>query len=234
LMVMSHLLEKTIHSKLGDQRKGNTALGIDLFFNPAANPVRSMFLEDYGVVFMLNVNFPLLAPPKGEPDKEKPSSDSTWEEAKRELYGQHDGVKIEAGPVEEFDQENVDKLKAALTEALKNASNIRGLKPDDTITISVCGAAGRAFKYRLAGRQSSNMSWGETFGITRPAAPMTGSILTLRVKKSDVDAFSRNKLSPEEFRKKVRSAVYAGAARENESVVEGWKSAIDTYESLVR
>jgi hypothetical protein len=232
LMVMSHLLDKALEGKVGGQRKGETAMGINLFFNPAAIPVRSIFLEDYGVVFFLNVNFPLIAPPKGEPDKEKPSTDSTWEEAKRELYGQRDGVKAEPTPVEEFDQEKVDILKTALIEALKNASNIRGLKPDETITISVSGAAGGVFKYKQA-KQSSNMPRVQAFR-TGPAAAMTGSTLTLRVKKSDVDGFSRNKLSPDEFRKKVRIAVYAVSAREKESLVGGWESAVEAYDSFVR
>jgi hypothetical protein len=41
-------------------------------------------------------------------------------------------------------------------------------------------------------------------------AAQKGTVLTLRVKKSDIDSFSAGKLSLEEFTKKVAMTAYAG------------------------
>jgi len=46
--------------------------------------------------------------------------------------------------VEEYDGTKVNKLKDALFEALKNATNIRNLKSDDSITVCVFGGASEA------------------------------------------------------------------------------------------
>src|SRR5206468_8847635 len=119
--------------------------------------------------------------------------------------------------VEEYDEEKVNQLKDTLLEALKNAANIRDLKPDDSATICVFGGAG-------AGRAQlrSTMKRGATptpdvqnhvwvlgdhnVGSTR------GTILTIRVKKSDADAFAKDKLTLEEFRRKAKITAYVGNA----------------------
>ena len=42
--------------------------------------------------------------------------------------------------------------------------------------------------------------------------PTRGTILTVRVKKSDAEAFAKSKLTLEEFRKKAKIAAYVGNA----------------------
>ncbi len=216
LAVMSHILDKALEEKNETTHRTHRAMGINVYFG-SSNPMRSLYLDGYGAVFMLNVGFPLLAPPKGDARKEKTETSSTWEEARQELYGQPAGAKTLAGPVEEYDEEKVNQLKDTLLEALKNAANIRDLKPDDSVTICVFGGAG-------AGRAQvrSTMKRGAT-----PAAdvqnqvwvlgdhnvrPTRGTILTIRVKKSDADAFAKDKLTLEEFRKKAKITVYIGNA----------------------
>src|SRR5437867_2903400 len=90
LAVMSRILDKTLDQKLTEDHQ-QRAMGIDVFFAPGSSPIRSLYLEGYGALFLMSVNFPLLPPPdKPESTKEKSDTDSTWEEAKRELYGQRD------------------------------------------------------------------------------------------------------------------------------------------------
>ena len=91
LAVMSHIFDKTIDST-ADNGHRRTAMGIDVLLGPGSAPLRSLYLEGYGAVFLVNVNFPLLPPP-AEPaeQKEKTPVESTWQEAKRELYDQPNG-----------------------------------------------------------------------------------------------------------------------------------------------
>jgi len=219
LLVMAHLIEKAVDGKVGKGRRNNTALGIDLYFKPGVNPIRSLYLEDYGAVFILNVAFPLLAPPKGDPDQPKPSTSSDWEKARRELYGNRDG-RLDPPPAENYDQDQVDNLKEALLESMKNASNIRGLKPDDNITIAITGGRVAPLFWSKPTVKQGNAFNVQTSG---PGQPAGSSTLTLRVRKSDVDAFAHNKLSLEEFRKKARWATYVGASRPaTERVMGDW------------
>src|SRR5437870_4526899 len=166
---------------------------------------------------MLNVGFPLLAPPKGDTRKEKTETSSTWEEARQELYGQPGSAKTTAGPAEEYDEEKVSQLKDTLLEALKNAANIRDLKPDDSVTICAFGGAGagrtqvRSTTKRGAtpSPEVQNQVW--VLG-DHNVGPTRGTILTIRVKKSDAEAFAKGKLTLEEFRKKAKIAAYIGSA----------------------
>ena len=139
---MSRILEKAASERAGGhggQPYGATAMGIDVFFTPAANPLRSLYLDGYGALFMLNVGFPFLPPPHAEGQQEKTEANSDWEDAKQELYGQPWWRTRLVAPTEPYDEERVNRLREGLLESLKNATNIRGLKPDDSITVCVFG-----------------------------------------------------------------------------------------------
>jgi hypothetical protein len=217
---MSHILDKALEEKLSSQPRARKAMGIDVVFSSSSSPVRSLYLEGYGAVFFLNVGFPLLAPPKPEPKKEQPETSSTWEEARQELYGQRGEPKLSTAPGEEYDQDKVDKLKDSILESLKNGSNIRDLKADDSITVCVFGVAGRSGRVQSTARRTSTPTPLESYvyvigdgkgGRTR------GTVLTVRVRKSDAEAFAKGKFDLDEFRKKAKISAYSGNA-----ISDGW------------
>ena len=221
LAVMSHILDKTLSERSGAEARPWKAMGIDVFL-PGSTPFRSLFLDGYGALFMLKVNFPLLPPAaKTEEPKEKSPVDSTWEEAREELYGQHSEGQFAMGAVEEYSAEKVNKLKEGLLEALKSAANIRELKSDDSITVCVFGGPSAApVKYRATSRRAPAPARGsyEAVAAAHSASPMRGTIMTLRVKKSDADAFAHGNLKLDEFRKKARITIYAGGDTSGGSV----------------
>src|SRR5262249_10653966 len=137
LNVMSRVFGKVIEEKSGDDSE-QSAMGIKVFFGPRLTPDQSLYLEGFGALFTFKVGFPLIPPPatKGEA-KEKPVTDSSWDEAKREIYGTPGEGKKE--PVVKYDADKVEKLKDALLEAFRSAANIRNLKPDDTVSVCVLG-----------------------------------------------------------------------------------------------
>lgn len=209
LVVMSHLLEKTIGSALGPQPQASSVLGVDVVFAPGSNPARGLYLEGYGALFTLSVGFPLLPSPKGEVEKENPSTDSTWNEARQEVYGHHLDGKEAYIRGEEYDERKVNKLKDTVLETLKNAAHIRGLKGDDSVTVCVFGA-GAALPIKVkpapnkAGAPMSNQMY-----ISDRSQPRS-TLLTIRVRKADVDSFAKDKLNLDDFRKKAKSMPYAG------------------------
>lgn len=231
LTVMSRILDKA--AQKSDEDRPPRAMGIDVFFAPGSGSMRSLYLEGYGALFLLNANFPLMAPAeKAEKEKEKSEEDSDWHRAKRELYGPREGWDEETGhvfkyglagggPGQPYDQEKVADLKRDLLDALKNAANIRNLKADESITVCVFGASsGRPEKTKATAKRPTRtrVAVGEDgdsneiavwSGDDRHQGPGRGSVMTIRVKKSDVDAFAKGKLDPDDFAKKASVTTYA-------------------------
>jgi len=217
LAVMSHILEKAASERAGGhggQPYGATAMGIDVFYTPAGSPLRSLYLDGYGALFMLNVGFPLLPPPHAEGPREKTEANSDWEDARQELYGQGGRGRVMAAPSEPYDEERVSRLKEGLLESLKNATNIRGLKPDDSITVCVFGgpSSGQPKAKAYVERSTGSGEAGSEVMVTRRVGgPMRQTIMTIRVKKSDADAFAKGAMTLEAFRKRAHVVSYAGS-----------------------
>lgn len=211
LAVMSRILEKAVGRASG--REGpRSVLGINLSNPLASRQLQSLYLEGYGVLFVLNVRYPLLAGPAKEEGKEEKPQDTTWEQTKRELFG---GGQTSVGlnalltidtdrTVEEYDAGKVESLKKGLVEALKNGANIRHLKDDDSLAVVVLGPP--------AGQPTRGEARSESGRSSRRAqATPAGARLTtlaIRAKKSEVDAFAQGKLTAEEFARKSAIALY--------------------------
>lgn len=209
LAIMSHLLVKAIDDVPGGQIRPVNAMGIELAFPGGSAPIRSLYLDDYGAVFFLGVGFPLVAPPE-TPKPEKPTGDSAWEDAYQELYGQHQG-NLAGEPAEDYSQEKVDRLKDSLLEALKNASNIRGLKPDEFVTLRVTGGVtggGQPVARKLF-KNNSPGGLGGNFELIEQPSLSWRTVLTIRASKSQIDAYAKGRVTAEEFKQHARIAAYA-------------------------
>ena len=142
LTVMMRILEKTAGGK--DEEKPR-AMGIDVFSfgRGAGNTPRVFYIDGYGAMFVLNVRYPLLAPPKKDDESRtnEPTS-SEWEKAREEVYGRKgvfDEFRANAAAAEEFDSERVEGLKQQIIDALANATHVKGLKGEDYVTVVVQG-----------------------------------------------------------------------------------------------
>ena len=129
------------------------------------------------------------------------------------------------GPVEDYDADKVEKLKTALFESLKNATHIRVLKPNDFVTIVVQGAEATrvdsakrkpvptaAAKPAPAADSDSKTPGAAPKVVVKTSRSRTGSlgetVMTIRIKKSDADAFVQGKLDLDAFRKKAAVQTY--------------------------
>jgi len=217
LKVMARILEKAASTR--DERNGQ-AMGILVHPFGQASP-QNLYIEGYGALFFLNINYPLVAPPvenkeDGE-SKEQPRSE--WQETHDELFRPRGsepepfGKTMPGPPPEKYDPEKIETLKKNLISALKNASNVRALKSDESVTIVVTSHAGpiggkMVSRVTVEG-QSSSQSGAKKSSRTIPARTIrtpggaAGAKLIIRAKKSDINAFQDNKMDLDEFRKKV-------------------------------
>jgi hypothetical protein len=211
MTVMSHIFDKAMEDDANGDYAKRRAMGINVIFGAASSPIRNLYLEGYGALFMLNAGIPLVAPAAhAEEPKEKPSADSSWEAARREVYGQPGNAKPEPPPAPEYDAAKVEKLKVSLLDALKSAANIRNLKADDYITVCVFGS-GRLVGSPWATAVGNYDAMLKGNNSAPKSAAAGGSTLTIRVKKSDVDKFAKGGMTAEEFRQKAALTIHAGA-----------------------
>ena len=228
MSVMARILEKAANDK--GKKSEHEAMGIGVFGMAGSGTPRNLYLDGFGALFFLNVNFPLLPPAtKEQASESKTETDSEWEKTKNELYrppnpgsdfsfnftpfdsGSY--VYTTGGPAEEYDEDKVTQLKENLAAALKNASHIRRLKGDDTVTVIVTGrnpgsGAKVVTRHSQNGSSASSSSSSSSWSTSRSGSQPPAARLLLRAKRSDIESFQKDKLSPEDFRKKVTMFVY--------------------------
>jgi|ERR1043166_5219873 hypothetical protein len=228
LNVMSRVLDKAVEKASESSSPQEKAMGIVVSSLGGSRQPENIYIDGYGVLFLLNVRMPLVSAPSKTEEKTEEKGDSAWDQARRELYGpRFDGsAKMFRAdgdrPAPKYDAEKVDHLKRELLMALKNASNIRGLKSDESITVVVSGADNGTYRDRLqkivrgGGGSSAAASNGKLDTdamnqLARVSVVTAGgrpSTLFIRVKKSDADSFGKGKLDFEEFRKKAQVSAY--------------------------
>jgi hypothetical protein len=209
LLVMCRILEKAARDHLSDPHK---AAGIDLFTFGGNRSVRTMYLDEYGVIFTLNVRMPLRNEAKAEePETKEATVNEEWEETRSELFGQKRRVR-RATPAQApaYDENDVEDLKGELIDALKNAVNIRDLKPTEWITVAVSGPS--LFENEVLAMEARGdeerfiVPKVEVFGMAE--APSGGdSTMILRVRKGAVDEIIKKNPTPEELSKELEKAV---------------------------
>ena len=247
--IMSRIFEKDLDE--ADMLKGRH---IWFFGAQSAGVPRNIYLEGYGALFLMEVDFPLL--PLTEVEKketEEEDVDHVWQQTKREVYQSPSDrhFKIESeDEQEEYDVAKVEDLKTKLIRNLKHAANIRNLKSTEWSVIAVTGSGGQTSGVQISmnmgggmgarqgsGRGSARGGRGGRAGGGGRSAPgsmppmpfmspsmgrsggggFTGglstrsasaTVLTVRAKKADVDAFAKGKLDFEQFQKRVQMFTY--------------------------
>jgi hypothetical protein len=196
LAVMSRILEKVTAND--SDLSGPRPMGIDLVFALPGSPVRSLYLDGYGALFLVNVGYPLLPAAATDPEaneEPKPESETIWEQTRQELYGIPQppsppaparlfglGWVGEQTAGSEYDAARVDALRQALLAAIKNAANIRQLNAEESVTISVTGSPAAA-KVRVRRLQTPAVA---------PGAPARTGTSGAYIRREELEIQSRS------------------------------------------
>jgi len=241
MQVMSHILDKKFK---GSRQVGGVFSDFGDFFGRDSRVAQAIYLQGYGALFLMEGNFPLSHPPKGaetKAEKAQESADTVWESARQEMFSPQESSSGPAvHPGQEYDAEKVEELKRDLVRTLKHAANIRNLKADDWVILSVTGVGqqpGKTIKYQYevirqqpqqpAQPRSSSPKVGRSYGFGGYGGGMGGyggfgfgmggfggeglpssTVLTIRAKKSDVDAFAKGDLDFDQFQKQVKIIMF--------------------------
>lgn len=188
-----------------------------LFSNRGRSPMQSLYLEGYGAVFLMKVDFPLSAPPQApqpdEPEKEE-EGDKVWRDTRIRMYEPEKLTKRkDDNSTVQYDAQKVENLKTTLIKALKHAANIRNLKTDESVVLSITGSytvssgvksmrfVPNSDQVVVVDRNNITTTYKvDSSGKAGLGAPM---VLTIRAKKADIDSFAKGDLDLEQFRQRV-------------------------------
>jgi hypothetical protein len=245
MQIMSHILDERFKET---RRVQGVFTDFGDFFGRDNRQTEAIYLQGYGVLFSMEVNFAFSPQPKPQPRQTaEPNEqvDSTWQRAKQQVFspGESRGPGG-ADSAEEYNSQMVEELKQDLITTLKHAANIRGVQPDEWIILTVIGG-GRESGSGFGGGGFMMGGTGGLYGGAIGAAPYGGTsaggmggmggyggmvggiggfgggmggfggagaspatVLTIRAKKSDIDAFAKGEQDYEQFRQKVQIFTY--------------------------
>ena len=233
MSVMSRIFEKNLEQARIETARGNIYISrqdpFSMLLGGGRGGIQSIYLQGFGALFLMKVDFPL-KPPPGIQDDEKETQkaeqgDPVWQQIRREMYEPEKVVRNRRTdrPEDKYDAAKVENLKTALIKALKHAANIRSLKPNESVILTVIGkgeatgikieaarelpgenqiliqertADGKTFTKLVTGRSLDDI------GLSSPA------ILVIRTKKSDIDAFAKGDLDFDQFSQRVQMLTY--------------------------
>jgi hypothetical protein len=197
LTVLNYIFGQNLERTFGD-RATEYRLGVPITMRDN-RLVETTYLQDFGVLVKIHVPFPVQSSGEREKKPETSTSANTeWEKARRALYG---GGEVDATatavPQPLYDERIVAELKRQIFDALKNAANIRHMDGNESVTVAVLGAATTTVATidPLTGLPTNVDS-------TRP------TVLTIRLRKSDIDAAGKASNGAEDLAKTAVITTY--------------------------
>jgi len=266
LQVMSHIFDERFK-----QPRTIKGMFTDFgdFFGRDSRETEAIYVQGYGTLFLMEVNFTFSPPSKSQEQEDEETAedvDPTWQRAKQKIFSPRGlGGGSDFVSEERYSAEKIDQLKIELIKTLKHAANIRNLKPDECVILTVIGQGRQtgelyedyyrsaAPRSRTSGRRRSSSGGGGGLGgfggsysaaggsvsygggyagssaggygggmmggmgmgsgmmggmVYSEMAPPSATVLTIRAKKSDVDAFAKGELDFEQFQQKVEIFMY--------------------------
>jgi len=145
MQVMSHILDERFKET---RRIQGVFTDFGDFFGRDNRATEAIYLQGYGVLFSMEVNFAFSPSPKPQGQQAEQTAenvDSTWQRARQQMFSPGDSRGPGgSGSPEEYNSQMVEELKRDLITTLKHAANIRGLLPDEWIILTVIGSGRQA------------------------------------------------------------------------------------------
>ncbi len=199
-----------------------------------ANPVfwrtdqdagQTMYLQGYGVLFLMDVDYPLAPGPQAEPNETpepQVEGDPVWARTREEIYQPRVAHKKDAYDARpKYSAEKVESLKTTVLQTLVHAANIRCLAPEESVIVRLAGSpesdgfAGETIAIPGTGQIVVKTSNDHFRIVQRSVTETAHTVLTIRAKAADIKACAEGKLSDEQFRQRVQilsQPVLSGAA----------------------
>ncbi|MBN1804449.1 MAG: hypothetical protein JW837_04300 [Sedimentisphaerales bacterium] len=160
LQVMTHIFDERFKEP---QEIQGVFVDFGDFFGRDSRQTEAIYIQGYGALFLMEVNFTFSPPSKTEEKqiKENEDVDPIWQRARQKMFSPEEYLGGgEYTAQDKYSVDKIEKLKQELVRTLKHTSNIRYLQPDEMIILTIIGKA----------RQSGGM-YG--YGFSRSSTPGT-------------------------------------------------------------
>jgi hypothetical protein len=221
--IMSRILEKNLERANIDVGSmfipSSDPWNFNVVFGRGRQTTQSMYLQGFAALFLMKVDFPLSPGPRVDeekkPQQEKEQDvDPVWTETKQDLFEPEKSRKEKSKrPKQEYDVEQVENLKTTLIQSLKHAANIRNLKPDESVILTVTGS-GTSSGIRSMRRipetdqviviDDNNNTRIIQGGTIREIGLSLPTVLVIRAKKPDIDRFAQGDLDFDQFQQNTQ------------------------------
>lgn len=217
MTVMCRIFDKKLaQSNLIPRQIFSSNIRLSTPFSRDSRSTGAMYVQGYGTLFLTKVDFLLSPPPEAQEEKktEEEDTDPLWTEMRQEIYAPEEVRRSRSDdrPEEKYDAEKVENLKTTLIKALKHAANIRGLKPDESVILTVTGKTGQPAMTLVTRVRVNIDDYNSKYITTEPAGAGLGSlsptVVTIRAKKADIDAFAKGQYDFDQFRQRTQLLLY--------------------------
>jgi hypothetical protein len=140
LQVMSHIFDERFKEPHEIQ---GVFIDFGDFFGRDSRSTEAIYIQDYGVIFLMEVNFAFSPESKAQEkqDEKTEDTDPTWQRARRKIFSPPGFGDSALVPEQKYSAEKIDQLKTELVRTLKHTTNIRNIQPDQWIILTVIGKA---------------------------------------------------------------------------------------------
>lgn len=188
-------------------RSGDEGRWLGQMFGESSGRTECLYVEGYGPLFVMSVEFALVPPPVEEPGTEpNEPTDPLWNEVRQETYAPQTARSVERpDPRSEYSPLKVQQLKETLTRALKHAANIRAVDRSASVTVVAKGRRVRGPSPSDQWIRAPQSRWNLRGGLVGEPTPTPGavSMLTLRATMKDIQALASQQISESEFRERI-------------------------------
>lgn len=176
--IMSHILDKKSNP---NQNVEGVFVDFGDFFGQSRRETQGIYVQGYGVLFLMSVDFSLSPGSKVQQEQPAPGeqqADAVWRQAEQELMGRNPAAGVGTAPPETPDPERLEKFQEELVQSLKHAANIRHLKADEWIAVAVTGqeqpGGGMFHYYQVTRNVTAGASAGGSSGFAGGAGGYGG------------------------------------------------------------
>ena len=181
-------------------------------FGRSDRGTRAFYLEGYGALFVMEVDFPFSFPSATEPEDEPAeATDPVWQRARQRLRSP--GTQRTYDPAKGAEV-SFEQFRQDLMRTLRHTANIRHIGPEENVTLTVVAqGGGRASQTPAPALDTDGNAKRDALGrpVYQPAAPTTttdATVLTIRAKKADIDAFAAGQIDLAQFQQRVNIVTY--------------------------
>ena len=143
LRILGFILKKNLQPTLGEDST-DYKLGVPMLLETGGRSIDASYIEGFGAIFNVRVRFPLIASTTQETKGDTGNADSEWEKARRAVQGEESGEEqggnMSGRPeTPRYNPRLVEIVTRRVIESMKNAANLRHLKADEYVVVTVAG-----------------------------------------------------------------------------------------------